>query len=202
MVQCMTVGDVLISGHPFYFFCYHVEVVADGLRDDFCVSLCLRDVGVSEHLADVFDFNPVAEHVGGECVTGEMAVHWGGYSCSHAECLEATVVVRVVELGDSPFVAFQDFDYWREELRDVWHAGLNALADVNPLVTFALVVIYIEALRVAVGQTCEHLEDKEVASECHLCVGCGTERHECRHFLFSEVFDGDFVTALEFAFEP
>lgn len=60
MVQCLTVGDVLISGHPFYYFCYHVEVVADGLRDDFCVSLGLRDVGVSEHLADVLNLHSVA----------------------------------------------------------------------------------------------------------------------------------------------
>lgn len=198
----MTVGDVLISGHPSYFFCYHVEVVADGLRDDFCVALCLRDVGVSEHLADVFDFNTVAEHVGGECVTGEVAVHWGGYSCSHAECLEATVVVAVVELGDFPFVAFQNFNDWREELRDIWHAGLNALADVDPFFAFALVVVDIEALRVAVGKACEHLKDKEVASECHLCVGCGSKRHECRHLFFGEILNRDFVSALEFAFEP
>ena len=171
-------GDVLF-GHPLYFVGYHVEVVADGLRDDFGVSLRLRDVGVSEHLAYVLNLHSVAEHVGGECVAGQVAVHWSGNSCSHAECLEAAVVVGVVELGDFPFITLQDFNDWREELRDVWHTCLNTLADVDPFVTFAFIVVDVEALRVAVGQACEHLEYEEVASECHLRVGCGMERHEC-----------------------
>lgn len=104
----------------------------------------------------------------------QVAVHGRGYSCSHTECLEAAVVVGVVELGNFPLVALQDFNYWWQELANVWYAGLNALADVDPFVTFALVVADIEALCVAVGQAGEHLEDEEVASECHLCVGCGT----------------------------
>lgn len=112
-------------------------------------------------------------------MTSEMAVHGCGYTCSHAECLEAAVIVGVVELGNFPFVTLQDFDYWWQELANVWYAGLNALADVNPFVTFAFVVADVEALRVAVGKAGEHLEDEEVASECHLCVGCGTKRHEC-----------------------
>lgn len=55
----MTAGDVLF-GHPLYFVGYHVEVVAYRLRDDFCISLRVGDVGVSEHLADVFYFDAVA----------------------------------------------------------------------------------------------------------------------------------------------
>ena len=82
----------------FQFLCNHVEIVVDGLCQYLGIALRLGDVGVSEHSAYIFDLGPIAEHIGGEGMTGQMRVQPRLDASHHLEGFQLSVVFLIAHL--------------------------------------------------------------------------------------------------------
>ena len=140
----------------------HVKIVMHRLRHHFCISLRLRDVGMPQHLADVFDFDTISEHVRGEGMPCEVGVQARLDASHHAQGFELVVIVCVVHLRNAHVVLFKDSQRRRQDAADIRHTRLDTLASIRPSFPVPSVVVYVESLHVAVRETSVELKDKQI----------------------------------------
>ena len=89
---------------------YALEVIIDCLRLYLGISLRLGNIGMTKHLAHVFDAGTIAKHPCGERMTGEMGVESRLDPRHLSERFQMPVVVGIIDLWYFPSVLFENLN--------------------------------------------------------------------------------------------